>query len=91
MPYKKSDLRGDLYLNVRIQFPDDEWLQDGDKLSKLQALLPGPAPPIVAETVDEVDHDETAKLEDFGKDEQNGEAWEDEEDDVDGVPQCAQQ
>ncbi len=91
MPYKKSDLRGDLYLNVRIQFPDDEWLQDGDKLSKLQELLPGPAPPIVAETVDEVDHDETAKLEDFGKDEQNGEVWEDEEDDVDGVPQCAQQ
>jgi DnaJ homolog subfamily A member 2 len=93
MPYKKSDLRGNLYLSVRVKFPEDGWLQDGDKASKLQKLLPGPAVPIVAETIDEVDYDEIATLEDFGKDEQNGEAWEDDEDegDVDGVPQCTQQ
>lgn len=94
MPHKKSDLRGDLYLSVQIKFPEDGWLKDGDTVSMLQALLPKPAVPIVAETVDEVDYDETAKLEDFGRDEQNGEAWEDDEDesdDVDGVPQCAQQ
>lgn len=94
MPYKRSDLRGDLYLSVRIRFPEDGWLQDGDTLSTLRKLLPGPAVPIVAETVDEVDYDETANLEDFGKDEANGEAWADDEDeneDEDGVPQCAQQ
>ena len=94
MPYKRSDLRGDLYLSVRVIFPEDGWLQDGDTLSKLRKLLPGPAVPIVAETVDEVDYDETANLGDFGKDQPNGEAWDDDEDEIDdedGVPQCAQQ
>lgn len=92
MPLKKSDLRGDLYLTVQVKFPEDEWLRNGDTLSKLQTLLPGPAVPIVTETVDEVNF-ETAKSEDFGKDEQNREEWEDEEDidDEDSVHQCAQQ
>lgn len=93
MPHKKSDLKGDLYLIARIKFPEDGWLKGGESVSKLQALLPQPAAPIFADPVDEVDYDETAKLEDFGKDEQNGNAWEDEDegDDIDGVPQCAQQ
>ena len=93
MPHKKSDLRGDLYLIARIKFPEDGWLKDSESASKLQALLPQPAVPIVADPVDEVDYDETAKLDGFGKDEQNGEAWEDEDegDDVDGVPPCTQQ
>lgn len=92
MPHKKSDVRGDLYLIARIKFPEDGWLQDDDTVSRLQALLPQPAAPISAETVDEVDYDETARLEDFGKDERNGDAWEDEDegDDVDPV-QCTQQ
>ena len=92
MPHKKSDLRGDLYLSVQVMFPEDGWFQNGDALSKIQALLPGPATPIVADTVDEVEY-ETAKLEDFGKDDQNGEAWEDDEDGIDESdgPQCAQQ
>ena len=92
MPLKKSDLRGDLYLIARVKFPEDGWLKDGDNVSMLQALLPKPAGPIVAETVDEVDYDENAKLEDFGKDEQTGDGWEDEDesDDPEGI-QCTQQ
>lgn len=93
MPHKKSDLRGDLYLIAQIKFPEDGWLKDTETVSILQALLPQPAVPILADPVDEVDYDETAKLEDFGRNEQNGDAWEDEDEgqDVEDVPQCAQQ
>ena len=90
MPYKKSDQRGDLYLIVVIKFPEDGWLPDESAKSKLQELLPKPDDPIEVETMDEVDYDEAASLEDFGgKDEHGGGAWED--DDEDGQPQCAQQ
>ena len=97
MPYKKSDLKGDLYLVVDIKFPGDNWVRDEKTATKLQELLPKPMEPITAETIDEVEYDETADLEDFGAGEtgNGGDAWvddeDDDDDDDDGRPQCAQQ
>lgn len=93
MPYKKSDSRGDLYLVADVKFPDGDLLLDENKISRLQELLPGPSEPIVADTVDEVNYDETADLEDFGAGDgaHAGGAWEDEEEEDEGQPQCAQQ
>lgn len=91
MPHKKSELRGDLYMIVRVKFPDDEWLQDKNAVMKTQDLLPGPAKPIPADTVDEVDYDQTASIDDYGTDAQGGEAWEDEDEEEEAVPTCNQQ
>jgi len=92
MPYKKSDLKGDLYLTVDIKFPDDDWLRDEKIVSQLQKILPPPNNPIKAETVDEVEHDGTAKMEDFGTSD-GGQAWVDDDDDDEAGhhPQCTQQ
>ena len=93
MPHKKSDLKGDLYLVVHVKFPEDGWLQDDSMVTKLQELLPKPETPILADTVDEVEYDATASLDDFGAgDDSRGGAWVDEDDDEEGgQPQCAQQ
>ncbi|KAI4166877.1 MAG: hypothetical protein LQ343_007670 [Gyalolechia ehrenbergii] len=90
MPHKKSDVRGDLYLIVNVDFPDSEWLKEGQRIEKLRDLLPKPGNPIHAETVDEVDYEEKANLDEFGAGEQ-GDEWEDEDDEQSGEPQCAQQ
>lgn len=93
MPHKKSDLKGDLYLVVDVKFPEGGLLLDEHKTAQLQEILPGPSETIAADTVDEVDYDETADLEDFGAGDgaHAGGAWEDEEEEDDGQPQCAQQ
>ena len=96
MPFKKSDMRGNLYLTVSIEFPEEGWFRDESMLLELRRLLPKPSAPVVADTVDEVDYDETAAVEDFGDgdDGTKGGAWVDEDDDEDegeGQPQCAQQ
>lgn len=87
MPHKKSDAKGDLYLVVKIQFPSDDWLEDEATIQKIQDLLPKPAEPIVAETVDEVDYEENVDIESQWVDEEAG----DDEDDDEGQAQCAQQ
>ncbi len=92
MPIKKSEMKGDLYLAVQIEFPEYSWLEDHKAISKLQELLPKPANPIQAETVDDVEYDEGATLDDFGGGEHGGgEAWEDDDGEGDVNPQCAQQ
>ena len=90
MPLKKSDMRGDLYLIVEVQFPELDWLEEHQAFAKLQEILPKPPKPISAEIVDEVEYDETASLEDFGANDQEG-AWVDEDDEDGDEPQCAQQ
>ncbi|KAL9030379.1 MAG: hypothetical protein Q9196_001487 [Gyalolechia fulgens] len=90
MPHKKSDLRGDLYLIVKVDFPDSEWLNQGQRIEKLKDLLPKPGNPIHAETVDEVEYEQKANLEEFGAGDR-GDQWEDEDDEQSGQPQCAQQ
>lgn len=91
MPYKKSELRGDMYMIVRVKFPEDGWLRDDDALTKLQSLLPMPVEPIKANIVDEVEYDGSASIDDFGAGTQDGEAWEDDEGDEEeeegGCPQ----
>lgn len=63
MPMKRGDTKGDLYLIVKIEFPEDGWLKDDASYDALQKLLPGPAPPIVAEEVDEVQYESDAEIE----------------------------
>ncbi|KAI9795750.1 MAG: hypothetical protein M1833_006843 [Piccolia ochrophora] len=96
MPQKRSDLRGDLYLTVKISFPADGWLKDKSSYNVIKDLLPKPEKAIVADTVDEVEYDEHSSLDEFGAgsgDPRSGSGWvdEDEEDDGEGGPQCAQQ
>ena len=91
MPYKKSDMKGDLYLNVKVKFPEYDWLEENQVVGKLRELLPKPDKQISADVVDEVAYDETANLKDFGHGTEGGGAeWED-EDERAGQPQCAQQ
>lgn len=91
MPHKKSDLRGDLYLLVDVDFPDQNWLKKDKHIEKLKALLPEPGKQIQAETVDEVDYEEDANLDSFGGETAQGGQWEDEDDEESSQPQCAQQ
>lgn len=93
MPFKRTEAKGDLYLIVKIKFPTEGWMQDDSKLKQLRELLPGPDPPIEAETVDEVTYEEEENLDSFGSgDPRGGSEWvdEDDEDEVGGA-QCAQQ
>ena len=90
MPYKKNELKGDLYLVVRIKFPIHGWLEEQGALDKLKDLLPKTEPPIEADVVDDVAYDETATLDDFGGGDGGGE-WEDDDKEEEGQPQCAQQ
>lgn len=95
MPYKKSDLKGDLYLVVKIKFPEHDWLVKNQAIPKLRELLPKPDKPIETDVVDNVTYDESANLDDFGAGAE-GEGWvdDDEKEEGDGEgkgPQCAQQ
>lgn len=91
MPIKRSDSRGDLYLVVNVKFPDANWKPTPAMLEKVKELLPKPDRPIASDTVDEVDYDPKAKLEDFGAhDGHGGSAWMDEDDDEEPA-QCAAQ
>jgi DnaJ homolog subfamily A member 2 len=99
MPIKKSGSHGDLYLVVKIDFPSDDWQsqQDAATASTLRAALPGPAPEIKADVVDEVEYDAAASLEQFGTSGGGAggdAAWTDDEgDSEDGMPtaQCPAQ
>ena len=93
MPLKKSDQKGDLYLEVKIKFPEDGWLKDNAIIQKLRDLLPKPSPPKLTETVDEVEYDANASMDTFGAgsdDPRAGAEWEDEDEDEGGT-QCTQQ
>lgn len=64
MPHKKSDLKGDLYLMVTIDFPEDGWLEDDASHTALQKILPPPPPAIEAAEIDEVEYTDDADIED---------------------------
>lgn len=64
MPLKKSDLKGDLYLIVTIDFPDDGWMEGEASFASLQKLLPKPPPKVETTEVDEVEFTEDANIED---------------------------
>lgn len=94
MPYKKSDHKGDLYLTVKIDFPEDGWLTDEATIQKIRDVLPKPAEEIKADLVDEVDFELASDMDGFGAgsgDPRSQEAWEDEGDEEGETAQCAQQ
>ncbi|PGH04414.1 hypothetical protein AJ80_08525 [Polytolypa hystricis UAMH7299] len=93
MPHKRGDTRGDLFLTVKIQFPEDGWAVDPAALAKLREVLPAPSTaPIKADVVDDVEYDSKASLDEFGAmDANGGTAWQDEDDDEEGQAQCAAQ
>jgi DnaJ family protein A protein 2 len=94
MPLKKSDQKGDLFLIVKIEFPENGWTSDPAAFAELQKILPKPEPPIETTEIDEVEYDSEADIEDFGAnsgDPRAGGGWEDEEDEEGGPAQCAQQ
>lgn len=64
MPLKKSDAKGDLFLVVKIDFPEDGWITDPAAFESLQKILPKPEPPIEATEVDEVEFEPDADIED---------------------------
>ncbi|KZP31856.1 DnaJ-domain-containing protein [Athelia psychrophila] len=91
--YKNSDTKGNMYVVMSVEMPDENWLKSVNQ-STLQSLLPpkktdvSPAPAVV----DEAEFEESDIL-DFGE---GDEDWEDEEEDdpyeEDGAePECRQQ
>ncbi|EFX03182.1 heat shock protein DNAj [Grosmannia clavigera kw1407] len=97
MPLKRGELKGDLYLSVKIGFPEDGWLQKDSEYEALRKLLPSPTPPISASEVaevDEVEYEANADIEQMGgrsSDPRFGGEWEDADDDEQSAPQCATQ
>ncbi|EGO58176.1 hypothetical protein NEUTE1DRAFT_129931 [Neurospora tetrasperma FGSC 2508] len=94
MPVKKSDMKGDLYLVVKIEFPEDGWLQDDSQYDALAKLLPPPPKPIEAEEIDDVEYESGADIQEMGAhqgDPRYGNDWEDDDEDEGAGPQCATQ
>ncbi|EME85739.1 uncharacterized protein MYCFIDRAFT_202249 [Pseudocercospora fijiensis CIRAD86] len=101
MPMKRSDAKGDLYLSVKIKFPEDGWLHDQAAVDRVRAVLPKPEgynpdgkAGVTPEDVEEVEFEVVPDLEGFGAGSDDpraaGAEWEDEEDGPHGA-QCAQQ
>jgi len=100
MPIKRSDAKGDLYLTVKINFPEDGWLKEQAAIDTIRKVLP-PAheldykPGETPEMVDEVQFQVVDSLDGFGADSDDPRAanaeWEDDEEDGAGGAQCAQQ
>ena len=88
MPIKKSEAKGDLYLVVKVIFPEDGWLTDPAAVARLKETLPSPGAPIEAEDVDDVAVEDSS-LDDFGAGEDD-EDWEDDHE-HDEMPQCQTQ
>ncbi|MCJ1288745.1 hypothetical protein MMC34_000274 [Xylographa carneopallida] len=92
MPFKHGEQRGDLYLVVDLQLPDDGWLPKQSLMLELQKVPPLPEKVITSDVIDEVEYDRNATLESFGTSErgQASRDEEDEEEEGDHGPQCAQ-
>jgi DnaJ family protein A protein 2 len=92
MPMKRSDAKGDLYLVVEVEFPEDGWLANEAAVNKVRDALPQPEKEHKRpDDVDEVQF-EDAEMDDFGAgsgDPRAGGEWEDDEEE--GGPQCATQ
>jgi len=95
MPIKRSDAKGDLYLVVDIEFPEDGWLKNDAAVQKLRDALPKDEKmEEKPDEVEEIDVEWDADMENFGAGSGDPRAgggdWEDEEED-EGAPQCATQ
>jgi len=63
MPLKRGETKGDLYLIVKVEFPEDGWLKDDSEYEALQKMLPAAPANVEAEEVDEVDYEDDADIE----------------------------
>lgn len=94
MPIKRSEAKGDLFLVVEIEFPEDGWIKDDAALQKVRDVLPKfSEEELKPEEIDEVDFEWDAELDEFGAgsgDPRAGGEWED-DDEEGGGPQCATQ
>lgn len=63
MPLKRGDAKGDLYLIVRVEFPEDGWLKEDSAYDALAKMLPEAPKNIEAEEVDEVEYESDADIE----------------------------
>lgn len=80
MPQKKSDAKGDLYLVIQVDFPENGWLEQNQRATRLLEILPKQADKIHADIVDEVEYDDTATLSAFGMNSEDQDGWEDDDD-----------
>ncbi|RDB26150.1 DnaJ subfamily A member 2 [Hypsizygus marmoreus] len=92
--YKRLNEKGDLYVILSIEMPDQEWLKTVDRKA-LEPLLPpkrsNPEP--LPEIVVEADYEES-DIVDFGGDDEDGWTDEDDEEGYPGMgpePECRQQ
>ncbi|KAG8970252.1 hypothetical protein FRC03_010442 [Tulasnella sp. 419] len=90
--YKRSDQKGDLYIQFEVDMPPDGWLQGVD-VKSLEQLLPPKKADLVPRPaiVDEVQY-KSSDIENFGKnddDDDDEENWTD--DDEEGGPECRTQ
>lgn len=98
MPVKRSDARGDLYLEVEIEFPEDGWLKSDAAVQKVRDALPKDSKleekHEEVEDVEEVEVEWDVDMEEFGAGSGDpragGGEWEDDEEE-EGGPQCATQ
>lgn len=63
MPLKKTDMKGDLYLVVKILFPENGWTNDEATFATLKKILKEDVPEITATEVDEVEFDSDGDIE----------------------------
>lgn len=98
MPMKRSDAKGDLYLVVDIEFPEDGWIKDDDVVQKLRDALPHTdmrEDEEKPEEVEEVEYEDDVDIEEFGAGSGDpragGAQWEDDDEEEEGGPQCATQ
>ncbi|OAA78857.1 Heat shock protein DnaJ [Akanthomyces lecanii RCEF 1005] len=93
MPFKKGDSKGDLYLLVAVEFPEDGFLKDAAAYDALLKMLPPALEAPKTAEVDEVEYDDDADIETMGENSEDprfGGEWHDEDAD-DGQPQCQAQ
>jgi DnaJ family protein A protein 2 len=63
MPLKRGETKGDLYLIVKVEFPEDGWLKEDSEYEALQKMLPAAPANVEAEEVDEVEYEDDADIE----------------------------
>ncbi|CAH0018194.1 unnamed protein product [Clonostachys rhizophaga] len=63
MPMKRGETKGDLYLIVDIEFPEDDFLKEDSQHETLAKMLPPPLPSVEADEIDEVEYEDDADIE----------------------------
>ncbi|KAI0050442.1 DnaJ-domain-containing protein [Auriscalpium vulgare] len=88
--HKRTDERGDMYVVLEIEMPEEQWLQNVD-VKTLETLLPPKKADVEPKpsTVDEAKYEESDMVE-FGEG-ADDDAWEDADDEEGGETECRTQ